>query len=399
MTQNSQYLSAQEAADALGISIQTLYAYVSRGLLRSEPGGSKSRAKRYHAADIQALIDRKNYRNAPDVAAQDALSWGMPVMDSAITLIQNGSFYYRGKDVVSLATTQSFEDICTLLWDHPNDIAFRSPLTHASLAALPKTSSLIRTFQLALPLAAEIDLASYDLSSTSVAATGARIIAMLTRLSTSENLASSIATSMQKAWAPDNPAARKAIEAALILCADHELNISAFTARCIASAGSTPYAVVDAALGALQGFRHGGQTERGVVMLLEAAKATGVRRSLEDYLRRGAAIPGFQHKLYPDGDPRSRLLLKLTQDLVQLPSEIETALALEELVFENFGWHPNLDFGLVVMCTALKLPPQAAIALFAIGRTAGWIGHAIEQYQENTLIRPRARYVGLHPQI
>ncbi len=399
MTKNAQYLSAKEAAETLGISVQTLYAYVSRGLLRSETGTGKSRAKRYHVADINALLARKTYRNAPDEAAQDALRWGMPVMDSAITLIQNGTFYYRGQDVIQLAQTSTFETVCNLLWSGQmtEEGSFRTPLSTATLAALPKTSSLIRTFQLALPLAAEVDLASYDLSATAVAGTGARIIAMLTRLSTSEKLVGSISKSMQHAWAPDAPEIQTAIEAALILCADHELNTSAFTARCIASAGSTPYAVVDAALGALQGFRHGGQTERGVVMFLQAAQASGVRQTLEDYLRRGETIPGFRHKLYPNGDPRSKILLALTKKLAQNQQPVEIAVALEELVFENFGWYPNLDFGLVVMCQALQLPPHAAIALFAVGRTAGWIGHAIEQYELNTLIRPRARYVGKHP--
>ena len=99
------YLTADEAADLLGVSKATLYAYVSRGLIRSEESGTQSRARRYLAEDVRKLRERKEYRRNPAQVAQDALHWGTPLLDSALTLITDDGLYYRGHDALTLART------------------------------------------------------------------------------------------------------------------------------------------------------------------------------------------------------------------------------------------------------------------------------------------------------
>jgi citrate synthase len=114
-------------------------------------------------------------------------------------------------------------------------------------------------------------------------------------------------------------------------------------------------------------------------------------------LRRGESIPGFGHPLYPAGDPRGALLMKLVAR--HRPNSREAALAssLAGAVSELMNQHPTVDFGVVTLCRALGLPAGSALALLGVGRVVGWIAHALEQYQEGRLIRPRARYAGELP--
>ncbi|MFN8459786.1 MAG: citrate synthase, partial [Anaerolineae bacterium] len=183
----------------------------------------------------------------------------------------------------------------------------------------------------------------------------------------------------------------------LILCADHELNVSSFTARCVASAGSTPYQVVQAGLAALQGVKHGRMADRVEAFLREAGSPAGVQAAIASYLRRGEAIPGFGHPLYPSGDPRGRMLLAQTATAYPDSAAVALSQAVAGAVFELIGEYPTVDFGLVTLAQALHLPPGGAITLFALGRAIGWIGHAIEQYQLDRIIRPRAQYIGRQP--
>ncbi|MDP8950673.1 MAG: citrate synthase, partial [Actinomycetota bacterium] len=202
---------------------------------------------------------------------------------------------------------------------------------------------------------------------------------------------------LARGWAPGEPDAAALIGAALILCADHELNVSAFTARCVASSGATPYAAVTAGLAALGGTRHGGQTELVEALLREVGDGAAARSVLASRLRRGEPIPGFGHSLYPEGDPRGRELLRLAAGARPHSSDVVLSRAVSEAARELIGELPNLDLGLVTLARVLGLPPGAPLAIFALGRTIGWIGHAIEQYEDGSLIRPRARYTGEQP--
>jgi len=400
MAGKQRYLTAQEAAERLGIQVATLYAYVSRGLLRSQAGDGGTRARRYALEDVEALAASKAYRREPARAAETALGYGMPVLDSAITLIDGGRLYYRGHDVTVLAQMHSFEAVAALLWTGSLSPAaiFGGPPPLPALQTLPKDpDSPIEHYQACLALAAPADLAAHQQTPEAVARAGARILALLGHAATGqEELGASIAVALQRAWLPRRPEAAALLSAALILCADHELNISAFTARCVASAGSSPYAVVIAALSALQGHRHGGCTAHAAA-LLAAAAAEGVRPAIAGYLKSGDSVPGFGHPLYPGGDPRASCLLAMLSEQCAAAPSMAAAAALCAAMHEMLGLRPTLDFALAALASAIGAPRHSPLILFALGRSAGWIAHAAEQYSLNQLIRPRARYSGPPP--
>lgn len=400
------WMTAQDAAAELGVTLATLYAYASRGLLHSEPVPGEPRARRYPREDVLRLKERKELRKEPERAVPKALSWGIPVLESAITLVEGGRLYYRGRDAVALARSQSVEEVAALIWiGNLEDAAglFAGPAPELPAAArsfLKKTDlSPVERCQVILPLAGAGDAAAWDLRPASVAATGSRILRLLARVAAGgSGSGKGVAETLQKGWAPGRPEAIGPITAALILTADHELNVSAFTARCVASAAAAPYDVVTAALAALKGARHGGHTQRMEAIFREAGTAERARQTLVDRLRRGEEIPGTGHSLYPEGDPRGKALLALAAEVAPGSPAVALAQALAEAVRELLGEHPNLDFGLVALARALELPRDTPLALFALGRTIGWIGHAIEEYAANRLIRPRAAYVGEAPQ-
>jgi citrate synthase len=400
----NRYYSAAEAAEALNVSRATLYAYVSRGLIRSEEAGNDSRARRYNAEDVDRLLARKAQRQDPTVAAQQALYWGAPILESTLTLIADGQIYYRGHNVLDLARQRSIEETAALLWaDNLSADLFGEDfaVSERLQGVLVRVADLraVERMQGMLIVATGEDPGAFDLRPTAVQRTGVRILRLLACGAVSHPLGKmSLAQALQQHWVPAQPEAVQLFDTAMVLCADHELNVSAFTVRCVASAGSTPYAAVIAGLSALQGMRHGGYTERVEAMLREVERPENAPQILAERLRRGEAIPGFGHRLYPHGDPRAHFFLD--QLAAAYPDHAEVALthAVVDAALALMDQHPTIDFGLAALARVLDLPAGAALAIFALGRAVGWIGHAIEQYASNELIRPRARYTGRLPQ-
>lgn len=401
----NRYMTAQEAAAALGISPATLYAYVSRGLIRSIESDESKRARRYDAEDVHKLKTRQEMRRSPEKAVEDSLHWGgAPVMDSALTLIDRGRIYYRGYDALWLAQHSSVESVAGLLWtgilaDTPDLFAQSGTLPESCRRMLPflQTLSLVERFQALLPLAVAEDLAAYDLRPAAVAQTGARIMRFLVQIAAPEAESLPIAQALSAAWGNGTVEAARLCSAALILCADHELNVSAFTARCVASAGATLYNAVSAGLAALQGVKHGGFTELASSFMNTISTLEAVHPTLAAQLKRGEKLPGFGHPLYPEGDPRAALLLDLTARAYPNLPAVHIALRVCEEAQSVLGEAPTIDFALALLARVWHLPPGGGLALFALGRAAGWIGHSIEQYALDRLIRPRARYIGLPP--
>lgn len=396
-------MAAQEVIALLEISAATLYSYVSRGLVRSQPAAEDSRQRRYLAEDVRRLAERKAQRRDPARAARGALRWGTPVLESALTLITGTGLYYRGHDALELAQTRSLEDVAALFWTDDlggSDSLFSGdPLPYSAMQPEADFDALssIQRMQIALTLASESDLSAFNLRPENVARTGARILWLHTQAITLKagQSGASIADRLARHWGVEHP---HVLNAALILCADHELNASSFAARVAASTLANPYMTVLAGLSTLQGFRHGGGTKRVRAFLREVDHAGNVRTAISERMQQGERLPGFGHALYPDGDPRAALLLKLLDEAYPANSALLQAHDVIAETAHITGEASNVDFALVVLERTLGLPQDSALALFALGRTVGWVGHTIEEYASNTLIRPRAEYVGRQPQ-
>ena len=387
------WISAVEATSLLGVSRATLYAYVSRGHIRSEPGTGTTRHRRYSREDAQRLRDRSNERRNPGQAAGQALQWGLPVLESAITLIADGRLFYRGRDSTELARSASIAETAALLWTGSADgILPGSNPSSVRMARPAGDLPFVARAQVVLAQAACADPLAFDLRPRQVAQTGWRILRLLARVAAEGGAPeASIDATLARHWGA--PAAQPLLRAALILCADHELNVSSFTARCVASAGGSPYGVVIAGLAALEGRKHGGTTGRVESLWNSLRRSRDLRGALAARLRHGESVHGFGHPLYPGGDPRASALLSM------LPKsrEAEFAQRLASEVSEVLEEQPTVDFALVALRRALGLAEGTALTLFALGRTMGWIGHCIEQYARDSIIRPRASYIGEKP--
>ncbi|MDO9127115.1 MAG: citrate synthase, partial [Parvibaculum sp.] len=301
----SLYLTAREAAAELGISLATLYAYVSRDMIRSEPVPD-SRAKRYRAEDVRALKRRRSAEKPDAAAGSGTLSFGLPVLDSAITLIADGRLHYRGSDATALAKSSNLEQVAALIWGcrdvqpFTRDAVLKPSDRLKGLAAeLARTSRIERCLSL-LPLAALEDAAVYNMTDRGLATTGARLLRYVAAVIAGEAPSDKpVHEVLTRALTQGEKPASELIRAALVLSADHELNASAFTVRCVAGTGATLYAAVQAGICAAQGPRHGGLSGRVESLLLDMSNRQDVEDAVLQRLKDNDPVPGFGHPLYP----------------------------------------------------------------------------------------------------
>ncbi|MFK7988441.1 MAG: citrate/2-methylcitrate synthase [Sandaracinaceae bacterium] len=378
-------IGAREACRRLGVKRATLYSYVSRGKVRCVARGG--REKLYSAADVERLALRSAARRGHAAVAVGALRFGEPVLDSAITSV-HPELTYRGRSVAALLRDRvPYEKVAEHLWQ-------ADPVSPWPATDVPDPGDLPLVWRMvqSLPPLALRD-PSRHVSSPRAELTRARGLlralgAALARQPTlHDRLAPSLAAHFGGLEHTD------IVNAVLVACADHELNVSTFAARVAASSGADLYACVGAALYAFTGPRHGAAGDR-VEALVDACRARGVRREVNARLARGESLPGFGHPLYPDGDPRTPPLLDLVRETAALPPRAAVLLEIVDCVERETGVGATVDLGGVAVALAMRGPAGLGSALFGLGRVAGWVAHTLEQRARPELLRPRARYVG-----
>jgi citrate synthase len=422
-------LTAAEAAAQLGVKLGTLYAYVSRGWLKSYRR-RVGREALYRRSDIEALRGMtmpergRRARSLPDASSwvtiaqpptAEASPSGVIVAESGISSIVEGQLAYRGYPIEEVVEHATYEEVCLLLWngERPAQMELERLRRAIATAQMPPpvasalsgvgrhASSLLRLAVMMPVLAAQprkpdshrSDNAQEIVRMMPLALASAGTCSSRHKrplLGTAERL-------LQAFSGPDfRPWERRALDRVLIACAEHELNASTFAARVVASTGADLYASVLAALCSLSGPIHGGACDRIEIMF--AALESGIRLEtmLEQFGERHLLPPGFGHAIYLAGDPRARLLKTVAASISQHKGKrwFETACQIEERVWRRDQLRPNLDFYLTVCTRMLGFPRGLPAATFAVGRAAGWIAHSLEQYADNRLIRPRMRYRG-----
>lgn len=386
-------LSALDAARLLGVSLPTLYSYVSRGLLASV-SNETSRHKRYPQEDVLRLAARKNDAKRGGQTAVAAMHWGLPVLETKISHILDGRLLYRGCYATTLAESATLEAAASLLWDDGAGDYFQqdAPVLPQGLASAPDATPLARAM-LAMAMAMLSSLpAPVDMLQSGPALMRILAAALLQTAPSALPLHRQLA----QAWQADTDQA-ELLRAALVLLADHELNASTFAVRCVASTGASLPAALGAGLAALSGDRHGGGSAAARCMLMQALAAPDARDAIGAFYKTIAPeFAGFGHALYPQGDPRAAYLLDRLSALSHKSPQLGAILSFCATAGELLDARPNADLALAAMELAFGWPEDAALSVFALARSAGWIAHANEQAATAALIRPRARYIGRH---
>jgi len=401
----TEWISAAEAARRLGIKPASLYSYVSRGVLTRRKAGA-SRASLFSASEVEGLARRGRPRRAPRDTEL--------LIETQVTEITGDRLRYRGHDVLGLAQEHSFEEVANLLWTGSLGEPGGQPLWQATeaavavgsaaQAALPADTLPLERLQVIVPALAAVDPLRLHLDPPAVIAAGRALIAgMVDCLPAAKPGAAesvprvgSIAERLVPRLCPADPAPSlvRALGAALVLLADHELAASTLAARVAASVRADPYAVVATGLGAVGGSLHGGASFGAEVMLRSAARAADAARAVGDLLRRGERIPGFGHYVYRESDPRAVLLMGLLRAAAPRSERLDVADAVMAEAQRRALPAPNIDFALAALACVGDMIPGAGQAVFAVARTAGWLAHAIEEYARGTPIRPRGIYTG-----
>ena len=403
------FITSRQAAELLGIKPATLYTYVSRGWVARVPDPS-GHGNLYARGDVLRLRARSAARSGHGPVAGGALDWGEPVIDSAITNVTAGRLYYRGAAADELARRgASYEQVAEHLWTGQLGAAGLSwpatqgPVpTRAVRGALGAGADPIRALSTAVALWRARAVAAEQQTPAHELALARQLIGWLATApgwgrATGKREPATVAARVASALGLGGPKVVAAIDAALILIADHELNASTFAARVAASTGADLLACMGAAFAALSGPRHGAASEAVDAALDQVLATRRPADALRRRITRDGPLSGFGHPLYPAGDPRARLLLDLAYRLGQRSADVRPLRRLLDALEQGGYPAPNLDLGLVVLCRALGAPPQSASLLFGVGRLAGWTAHVLEQRQSPALLRPRARYVGRAP--
>ena len=196
---------------------------------------------------------------------------------------------------------------------------------------------------------------------------------------------------------PDDVLA-ETFDMALVLHADHGLNASTFSAMVTASTLADLHSAVTSAIGTLSGSLHGG-ANANVMRMLQEIDDSGKEpvQWVVDALERGDRVAGFGHRVYNVKDPRAKILGEESEALGEAAGDTkwyEMSVAIEEYIAEEKGLAPNVDFYSASTYYQMGIPIDLYTPIFAVSRVGGWLAHVLEQWEENRLIRPRAKYTG-----
>ncbi len=388
-------LQSEEAARRLGVKLPTLYAYVSRGLLTSHPAGDGRRSL-FSAEDVEALAKRsQGARNTETKLAT--------VMTSVTQLRDEGPLY-RGRPATELATSATYEEVAELLWGS----GLTAEATWRPFSLRPPSSlGTADRLRWAVLMAGADDPVRADLRPEAVTGVARRLVATMVAVLPSEakgcpwlrlpggpQLKDTVAGRLAaKLIVSPRSAQVAAVNAALVLLADHELAASTLAVRVAASTRAHPYDAVLAGLSVVAGPLHGGASQLAYGLLREIDRL-GPQRAVDEVLRWQGRLPGFGHSVYGGVDPRFCAL----RDLFDAAASSRWRQCLDSVVALATARglpEPNVDLGLAALTLAMGMPEDGGRTIFTVARVAGWIAHYLEELSEPPVrYRARAVYAG-----
>lgn len=399
------WLTAAEAARHLGVRRETLYAYVSRGVLprlRAVDG----RTSRFRLADLEALRARGRPTSGGDHPRNPA------GIVTGITLMDPHNPSYRGRPIAELIGTSSFIEVADLLWDQPHDPTAWEPKAHDAAALLPARiveMSAVDRFMSGLVALVAAGEGRHARSPEAVAATGRRGIAFILGVlgghpdgAPTKPSAAALAPALARRHVTDRWL--EPVEAIMVAMADHELAPSTYAARVAASTRADPYAAVLAAVGTFRGALHGGATA-AVHRMLNGATEYDSPSTFADAATAETATqtastvntpPGFGHSIYTAVDPRFQALWARCRPLLGAVGDNVDALI--ERCADRLGTAPNVDLAIGAITAKAKMRPDAGQTIVGAARMAGWLAHIAEEYQAPPLrYRAQATFSGRLP--
>jgi len=386
-------LTAAQAAARLGVKPQTVYAYVSRGLLHRERAAQGST---FDPLEVEAFAARR--RRASGAATAHPTT-GMPLMvvQTSIVDIEDGELLYRGHRARDLID-RPFAEVVSWLWGAEPVEATEAAVSaaRAVIAGLPPSAGALDRIRAAVTGFAAADPLRDDPSIAAVHRIGGVLLTGVPRALGATTPTPDIADALARALGATADAATvRAMNAALVLLIDHDLAVSTFAARVAASARADGYAAVAAALGAADSPLHVGATTRAARLLARVRDGLDPERAVAEALHDGRGIPGFGHALYDGVDDRADALLPLVAALPDGARAMEAAARLVDVVATRTRLRPNVDLALAALASGAGIAPDGASAIFVHGRLAGWIAHVAAEYGEPAMrLRPRGQYVG-----
>ena len=381
-TAQRRWIGRDEALDRLGVKTQTLYAYVSRGRISARPDPENPRRSLYDADDVARL--REGVPPLPVTIIGTGAVRGEATVQSSITAIIDGRLFYRGLDAVQLARTATLEEAARVLWGVRDGNPFAGLKPRIDVAYAGSSRSRLLQF---IARRAEEDPPASDRSARELTLECASVLSEMVDAVVGMGPRLHLHQRLARAWKISERDA-DILRRALVLAADHELNGAVLATRAVAGTGASPAASAMAGLAALTGPDVSRQLSAAAELVLEA------RRDPVEVLRRRfdqeGRLAGFGHSLYPDGDPRAAALL----EAADLPRELSLLVETGERVT---GAKASFDLALSLIVRRFNLPRDGAFDLFAVGRTAGLLAHAMDQLLEGAPLRARLRYVGAEP--
>lgn len=403
-----------EVLEMLNIKQGTLYAYVSRGIIKTapHPDGRKSL---YYRTDVERVRSRKRGRPPQSATAESTMHWGAPVVASAITQVTASGPFYRSRPAVEMARTGvSFESVAQLLFtgmwqdnfaawsgiDTPQD-AQRLLDSYPDRLKSGDIGNLLGMVTLALGMhgrgAAEIADGASVTAARLLIQTMAGCLGFLQptrRFAVRRPLESLAAFILRASQVEASPEALHALNGAMIVLADNELAPATFAARIAASTNADLFNCVAAAISSHVGFSTGTATQKVETALLQSTSARDLSQRKALVKEYGASLFGFNHPMYPGGDPRADVILELVGALPKLSAGTRNTLAFLADVRTELKAHPGVAIAMVTLARALGMPDGSATAVWILSRTSGWVAHILEQRTQAFLLRPRAKFVG-----